>query len=587
MIMRFSRSIILIAIALCAIFGIQAASALQGNKPDQSKQQSNEATLSVRTHLVLVPVIVTDKRGGHVTGLKAEDFEVKEDGSAQKISRLDELTADAAKVQPSAGGPKTFSNGEVADHPKKLEIIALDQVNTPFASSGDGRRTLVEFLAKNVDANTLLALVTFQHNGPRIIHDFTSDPSVLIAAVKKVESSLNSRDSRALDTPGDNSQADLEALQITALLNGSDAGNVGTPAQLSALARAQRAQVDASRQSQEALITLENFQQLAQYFRGVPGRKSLIWASTGFPFSLGANPQATTRGSTNDDWQRTFQMLTDANIAVYPVDIGGLLPGASANTIQQTDSSLITSGNVAARSAQLGSMERGEYTDPTVGRHDTMRQVAEMTGGQPFYNSNDGAELFHRAGEDAGQYYVLAYYTKDTGKYGWRKLAVKVDRDGDKVRARSGFFFNDPKKEADPNTPLKDLKMALSSDLNFTSIPLRGEWQQIEPAGSQKKVHFTLSVPAGVASIDTEHENHISLEFLVVATDSKGKNIANISQRYDAKLPPEGLAQIQSQGVEYANALALAPNSSYTVHFVVRDNLRGTMGSVVAPLKVE
>jgi len=122
-----------------------------------------------------------------------------------------------------------------------------------------------------------------------------------------------------------------------------------------------------------------------------------------------------------------------------------------------------------------------------------------MTGGQPFYNSNDGAELFHRAGEDAGQYYVLAYYTKDTGKYGWRKLAVKVDRDGDKVRARSGFFFNDPKKEADPNTPLKDLKMALSSDLNFTSIPLRGEWQQIEPAGSQKKVHFTLSVPAGVA----------------------------------------------------------------------------------------
>jgi len=34
----------------------------------------------------------------------------------------------------------------------------------------------------------------------------------------------------------------------------------------------------------------------------------------------------------------------------------------------------------------------------------------------------------------------------------------------------------------------------------------------------------------------------------VVATDSKGKNIANISQRYDAKLPPEGLAQIQTQG---------------------------------------
>lgn len=584
MIVRFFRSITLIV--LFTIFGIQAAWALQGNKPDQSKQQNNETTLSVRTHLVLVPVVVTDKHGDHVTGLKAENFEVKEDGGTQKISRLDELTADAARIQAAPVVPKTFSNGSVADHPKKLEIIALDQVNTPFASSSDGRRSLVEFLAKNVDANTLLALVALEHNGPRIIHDFTSDPSVLIEAVNKVKSSLNSRDSRAIDTPGENSQADVEALQLLALVNGADAGSVSTPGQLAGLARAQRAQVDASRQSQEALITLENFQQLAQYFRGVPGRKSLIWASTGFPFSLGANAQSTTRGTTNDDWQRTFQMLTDANIAVYPVDIGGLLLGASANTIQQTDSSLITSGNVAARSAQLGSMERGEYTDPNVGRHDTMRQVAEMTGGQPFYNSNDGAALFHRAGEDAAQYYVLAYYAKDTGKYGWRKLSVKVDRDGDKVRARSGFFFNDPKKDADPNTPLKDLKMALNSDLNFTSIPLRGEWQQIEPVGSQKKVHFVLSLPAGVASIETEHENHISLEFLVTATDSKGKNIANISQRYDAKLPPEGLAQIQSQGVEYANALTLAPNS-YTVHFVVRDNLRGTMGSVVAPLKVE
>jgi VWFA-related protein len=574
-------------IVLFAMLHAQAASAWQ-NKPDQSKG-GQEFKFSVSTHLVLVPVIVTDKQGNHVNGLKTEDFELKEDGVVQKISRLDELTADAVKLPAAEAGAQGFSNQVAADHPKKLEIIALDQVNTPFASARDGQRTLVEFLAKNVDANTLLAMVTLGHNGPRIIHDFTHDPAVLIAAVKKLQTTLNSRDALTLNSPGDSSEADFEALQIAAIFNG-DATNPNTPQAMAALGKAQRAQVDASRQAQEGLITLENFQKLAQYFSGVPGRKSLIWASTGFPFALGANAQASTRGTTNDDWQRTFRMLTDANIAVYPVDIGGLLPGASANTIQTIDSTAIKAGGpeggVSARTAMLGQVESGAFIDPTIARHDTMHQVADMTGGQAFYNSNDGAELFRRAGEDASQYYMLGYYTKETGKYGWRKLAVKVSRDGARVRARSGFVFADPKKEADVNAPLKDLKMALASDLSFTSIPIKGQWQQIEPVGAQKKVHFTLSIPPGVAAIDAEQQNHISLEFLISATDSSGKGAVNISQRLDTKLPPEGVEQIQTQGIDYANALTLPPNT-YTVHFVVRDNLRGTLGSVVTPLKVQ
>jgi VWFA-related protein len=579
---KFSRPIVLIA--LSAMFGVQATPAWQGNKPDQSKQPGSESPkFSVGTHLVLVPVIVTDKSGAHVPGLTANEFEVKEEGKVQAIVRLDELTAETSKVQGTPVAAKRFTNQVAAEHPKKLEIIALDQVNTPFASVRDGNRALVEFLARNVDANTLLALVALTHNGPRIIHNFTSEPAPLIAAVKKVQATLNARDTRVLESPGDSSQADFEALQITAILNGADVASISTPAQLAAVARAQRAQVDASRQTQEGLITLENFQQLAQYFRGVPGRKSLIWASTAFPFSLGSDARSSTRGTTIDDWQRTFQMLTDANIAVYPVDIGGLLPGASAtNTIDLTNAQ----GSVANRSAQLGAMERGEYTDPTVGRHETMGQVADMTGGQAFYNSNDGAELFRRAGEDAGQYYVLAYYTKDTGKYGWRKLAVKADRPGLKVRARSGFFFLDPKKEAGPNASVRDLKMAVTSELSFSSVPFSGEWQEIEPAGKQKKVHFVLSIPAGVAAIDTEHENHISLEFLIRAIDASGKEAAIISQRYDTKLPPDGVTQMQTQGVDYANVLTLAPDN-YKVHFVVRDNLRGTLGSIVTPLKVE
>jgi hypothetical protein len=40
--------------------------------------------------------------------------------------------------------------------------------------------------------------------------------------------------------------------------------------------------------------------------------------------------------------------------------------------------------------------------------------------------------------------------------------------------------------------------MAMTSGLSFSQIPIKGEWDKIEPAGGQKKVYFILSVPAGV-----------------------------------------------------------------------------------------
>ena len=65
-----------------------------------------------------------------------------------------------------------------------------------------------------------------------------------------------------------------------------------------------------------------------------------------------------------------------------------------------------------------------------------------------------------------------------------------------------------------------------------------------------------------------------------------GKEVANISQRLDTKLKPEGVDQIQNRGIDYTNVLTLAPGD-YKVHMIVRDNLRGTLGSMVTPLKVD
>jgi VWFA-related protein len=582
------------AITFLAVIAMPVMLLAQAAPQDPQKADDTHPwKLSVGSNLVIVPVVVTDKHGDHVSGLSAEDFEVKEEGASQKIIGLEAVTGDTEKVEKAAAPATNRFSNTVVQRPKRLVIIALDQVNTPFENVNDSHRALIDFLSKSIDETTLVALVALQRNGVRIIHDFTNNPSVLVDAIKKVKASVTSRNTQTLDALGDNSQADLEAMQLTALLSGSSVSPGASVAELNAAAKmapvVQRAQLDATRLAQDALITLEDFQQVAQYFWGVPGRKSLIWASTGFAFSTGATPQSGTRGTLMDDWQRTFRMLGDANISIYPVDVAGLLPGVNANNLQSLSSAVVKTGGpeggVGARSQQLSAVESGALLDPTAGRHDTMRQMADMTGAQPLYNSNDVSGLLRQARVDASQYYMLAYYTKSTGKQGWRKLNVKVKRDNVKVRYRSGFFFRDPQNEADAARQADEM-LALTSDLDFTAMPLSGAWGNVEPAANGSKVHFLLFIPAGITFIDSERQNHISLDFRAAALDSAGKVIASIGERLETNLAPENLVRVQSKGVDYANALTLPPGQ-YRVHFVVRDNLKGTLGSVVSPLKVE
>jgi hypothetical protein len=99
-------------------------------------------------------------------------------------------------------------------------------------------------------------------------------------------------------------------------------------------------------------------------------------------------------------------------------------------------------------------------------------------------------------------------------------------------------------------------------------------------------VEFSITIPPGGAEIDSEHENHISLDFLAVVTDRSGQEAGKATQRLDRKLPSVGATQIQASGLTYSNILTLPPGV-YNVHIAARDNLTGRMGSVIAPLIVE
>jgi hypothetical protein len=325
--------------------------------------------------------------------------------------------------------------------------------------------------------------------------------------------------------------------------------------------------------------TLEAMQQVAQNLAGFPGRKSLIWAGGGFPFSVSDNTMQLApagRDSLADVlplYEHTWKLLNDAQIALYPVDVKGL------QVVTTPSASVRNPGKNYARNMSWRQMDT----------QSTLQTFASMTGGRAYYNSNDLVKGFRDAVSDSAEYYMLGYYLdRSKTKSGWRKLAVKVKRDHVEVRARSGFFVTNATVDPE-NSRNGDISSALQSPLDYTSLALVARWDKIEPGKEpgKKHVNYEMELAPDAALINEADNNHVALEFITLAKTPEGKQVDQpVGHTVEAHLTAEKLSAVRKTGVGYRGGLDLAPGE-YTVRFVVRDDLSGRIGSVAAPLKVE
>jgi VWFA-related protein len=328
-------------------------------------------------------------------------------------------------------------------------------------------------------------------------------------------------------------------------------------------------------------VTLDGFESIANAYRGVPGRKSLIWLSGGFPFRM-TQPGDLAPNRFQDRYERFFQKLSDANITVYPVDAAGL----TVTSITAADSLRSPSG----RAMNPTTIVRGRNQNIMM-THDTMNSFAEMTGGRAYYNTNDLANAVNKASDDGHAYYVLGYYAKPASdKPGWRKLKVRVKRSGAQVRARAGYFTS-RNAETDPEKVRKrDIRQAVDSPFDFTAVPmtvrLTGQKNASDPKDNKKDVQFEVRLPANGLEIDTSDQNHMNFQLVAVARDAELKEAGSADQQVDGHLKPDTLANIRVQGLVYRYHVAIPPGE-YSIKFVLRDNISGRIGSVSAPVTVE
>jgi VWFA-related protein len=574
---RHSFYLVIIAILVC--------SSSAKPKDKSGNKESVEIKFTARAELVLVPTLVTDKSGNHVKGLTKDDFTLLENGTEQKIATFEEVTSDARRPS-HPKSPNEFTNSLAAGATHaRVTIIVLDLINTPLMAQADARKELLNYLTQSLDQREPTGLYTLTRSGIRMIHDFATDPRVLVTALHMLKGDAY----EMVDSP-----EDVEAITGTASPDGSggetslSTAGRGSRGSAGAASEAQRLQTmmedselnfQAFEQRMAITYTLDGMQEVAQALAGIPGRKALIWAGGGFPFNVSGNTMQLVpygRDSLSDVlpmYEHTWQLLNEAQIALYPVDVKGLqvvtLPSASVRNPGKH-----YGRNMSSR--QLDTQA-------------TLQTFASMTGGRAYYNSNDLAKGFRDAVNDSAEYYMLDYYLdRSKPKSGWRKLSVKVKRDHVEVRARSGFFVTDATTDPE-NSRKTDISSALQSPMDYTSLTLVARWTKVEPGKEPGKKHVNyemqLSPDAGV--INEADNNRVALDFVALAKTPEGKLAGPpMGQKVDVHLPAERLPIVKQQGVVYRDALDLAPGE-YTVRFVVRDDLSGRTGSVAAPLKVE
>src|ERR1700753_1313378 len=143
--------------------------------------QNQPTTLTVRTKLVVVDIVVTDSTGNAVRGLHAEDFHLTEDGKAQSFVSFDESNAvPKGPLAPLHLPQNVFSNLQPLVENGGMNVLLIDALNTPAGDQSLVLQQLNSYL-KKMTPGTPLAVFSLGTT-LRLVQGFTGGAAAFMGA---------------------------------------------------------------------------------------------------------------------------------------------------------------------------------------------------------------------------------------------------------------------------------------------------------------------------------------------------------------------------------------------------------------------
>jgi len=273
--MRDRRLVLLLGFV--SLTGVWIFLELGSGRPIAHAQQPASAASApqvfrAETRLVLVDTVVVDKKGNYLRDLAQKDFKVWEDGKEQAITSF--------SFEESTGS---------VNAPPHYMVLFFDNSTMEFGDQAKARDAAAKFIDANAGPGRLIALADFGGT-VHITQNFTADAQRLKQAVMGIKTSAVSP----------NGEPPLVA-------------SLGAPPASPTLGNA-----EADYGIHSVLLALRS---LAKSLSTVPGRKTLVMLTSGFPLTVEYQSELTA----------VIDTCNKSNVAIYPIDVRGLtvpdLPG--------------------------------------------------------------------------------------------------------------------------------------------------------------------------------------------------------------------------------------------------------------------
>ncbi len=497
-------------------------------------------------------VYVTDKKGIAITDLTVDDFEVLQDGEAKQITNFklytDEIIRTQLASQPDELMPLATPTPAPDDEAGPIPVHMVLYIDNQNLDPLDRNRVLSqarEFVRTSLHPPAQMMVVAYQRSF-EVLQPFTSDPNKVIAAMRTVRRYTGGR------TEIDSTRKDIidriksiENEQRSGSSAGSRSGSPGSTSLGGEWGEAYQLIDNYARESVNNLkFTMDALRQIITSLSGLPGKKGIIYVSNGlemvpgmelfYEFNRVTQDSAILTRMYEFDQTRAFSGLAASanaqDVAFYAIDAAGLTMGG------------------------MGSAEFASSQDPlsaSVGRHnltDSLRYLADETGGIAIINTNDIGPRLNLVTQDMYTYYSIGYPLQASGRDKVHKVKVRL-RDDPRLkdyvlRYRSRFV------EKSLETQVQDTVVSsLVFEVDDNPMQVDVETGTAAPASEKRWLLPThISFPIRKVALLPEGEDYVGrIVLFVAARDTDGKQSDLVRQEHEIRIPAADYEDAQRQ----------------------------------------
>ena len=554
--------------------------------------QAPRPTFQVSVNYVDVDVTVNDAQGNFVTGLSADDFEVLEDGKPQAIQTFSyiELPAERPDRFQLAGRiiPADVRSNRGASS-GRLYIFVLDDLNVAPLRTALVRKSAREFIERHFGPHDLAAVVATSGR-KQLAQEFTSDPALLLRAVDHfIGQRLQSAEVQRIDNY-------YQSLALSGLDQQAQDGTT-VPNLLTQMQSFDPSNLERGQRAVGVLNTMRN---LAEFLESVRGRrKALLWFSEGIDYPMAEVFSSTTGGEIDFATREAVNAAARANVNVFALDPRGLIGmttdfvdnmKAGAPAVMGLDRMRPPGTPSSGAQALLGEMRLTQ---------DSLRTLAEGTGGFAAVDTNSFGEAFSRIIDANSRYYLLGYAPPAHPRDGrFHRIEVRVKRPGLKTVARRGYPSPSGKTTAERKQDALDrwtldnrtggasdtspaLRAALNSPVQQPGLALSVQAVPFKGAGKEASVAMTVEVDGAALEFTQQPDGLFAdtIEISFFALNEDGLAQRGTRAALNLAIRPETYQRVKALGLRL-NSRATMATGRYQVRVGARDPVSGKTGTV-------